>query len=182
MGRAAYPAGAKRGQFSVSIPTTSRSAPAWRQVASYSERLSEPISPHRSQLRAMGDNQGGQAARRVGGSHRESWRPGWSRISQQVGATPRRRVWHREENWPFGVERPRLSFKGRSKVAIVMGHFLRQKVARWPEGRGGVGKPTPSAALRARSCVVSRSRKRPWRLVVSPYLIVDFAGARVYGA
>jgi len=100
--RAAYPPAAKQRQFSVSIPSTNRSASAWMLVASYSERLSELISPHRSRLRAMADNQGGQAARRVGGSHRGSWRPGWSRISQQVVAAPRRRVWHPAKKWRVG--------------------------------------------------------------------------------
>jgi hypothetical protein len=182
IGRAPNPAGTKQGLFSVSTPSTSRSAPAWRQVASDSKRLSGPISPHRPRLGAMTDNQGGQAARWVGGSHRGSWRPGWSRISQQADAAPRRRVWHPVKKWPVGVERPRLSFKGRSKVAIVTRHFLRQKVARRPGGRGAVGRAAPNALTRAESGVVSRSRRRPWSLFVSHYLIVDFGSGRVCGA
>jgi len=44
-------------------------------------------------------------------------------------------VWHPAKKWPVGVERPRFTSKGPPKRAIVMGHFFKQKVARWPRKR-----------------------------------------------
>jgi hypothetical protein len=66
--RPAINAGTRPTALDAGNSSTSRSAPAWTQVASYKERLSEPISPHRSQLGEMADNQVGQAVRRVGGA------------------------------------------------------------------------------------------------------------------